>query len=65
MLRSILLLLAMLLAQPAAAQLGSGPPNITPQLVVDGPVRPGSEVDLAILMSPAPPRGSSCCGACS
>jgi len=53
-LRVFLLLLAMLLAQPAVAQLGSGPPNITPQLVVDGPVRPGSEVDLAILMSPAP-----------
>jgi len=52
--RLLTLLLSLCLATPALAQLGSGPPNITPQLVVDGPVRAGSEVDLAILMSPAP-----------
>ncbi|MCW3798382.1 protein-disulfide reductase DsbD family protein [Sphingomonas sp. BN140010] len=54
MLRCLLLLLALIFSRPALAQLGSGPPNITPQLVVDGPVQPGSEVDLAILMTPAP-----------
>ena len=54
MLRFFLLLLA-LAATPAAARLPQlGPPNITPQLVVDGPVRPGSEVDLAILMTSKP-----------
>jgi len=52
-LRFLALLLTVWLATPAAAQLGSGPPNITPQLIVDGPVLPGSEVDLAILMTPA------------
>ncbi|WP_294172657.1 protein-disulfide reductase DsbD domain-containing protein [uncultured Sphingomonas sp.] len=52
MLRLLLLLLT-LLAAPAAAQLRPpGPSNISPQLVVDGPVQPGSEVDLAILMTP-------------
>ncbi|HVF83561.1 MAG TPA: protein-disulfide reductase DsbD domain-containing protein [Sphingomicrobium sp.] len=47
-------LLALVAAHPAAAQLASaGRPNITPQLIVDGPVRAGQEVDLAILMTPA------------
>jgi DsbC/DsbD-like thiol-disulfide interchange protein/cytochrome c biogenesis protein CcdA len=51
----LLLFLLALLASPAAAQLRAPrPPNITPQLVVDGPVQPGSEVDLAILMTPEP-----------
>ncbi len=56
MIRRLLhLLLALLAAHPAAAQLRPlGPPNITPQLVVDGPVQPGREVDLAILMTPGP-----------
>ena len=54
MLRFLALLLALLTANPAAAQLGlGGKPNITPQLVVAGPVRAGQEVDLAILMTPA------------
>jgi DsbC/DsbD-like thiol-disulfide interchange protein/cytochrome c biogenesis protein CcdA len=53
LLRLFLLLLTCLAAHPAAAQLRApGPPNITPQLVIDGPVQPGSEVDLAILMTP-------------
>ncbi|WP_205479019.1 protein-disulfide reductase DsbD family protein [Sphingomonas arenae] len=53
MLRFFLLLLTFLAAHPAAAQLRpSGNTAITPQLVVDGPVRPGSEVDLAIVMTP-------------
>ena len=51
MLRLLLLLLALLSAAPAAAQLG-GPPNITPTLVAEGPAVPGQEVELAILMTP-------------
>ena len=55
MLRLLIFLLALLAAHPAAAQLRApGPPNITPQLVVDGPIQPGSEVDLAILMTTKP-----------
>ena len=50
--RLILLLLA-LIATPATAQL-RGPPNITPQLLAEGPATPGSTVDLAILMTPKP-----------
>jgi DsbC/DsbD-like thiol-disulfide interchange protein/cytochrome c biogenesis protein CcdA len=51
----LLLILSLLAAHPAAAQLRpQGRTAITPQLIVDGPVRPGSEVDLAILMSPEP-----------
>jgi DsbC/DsbD-like thiol-disulfide interchange protein/cytochrome c biogenesis protein CcdA len=54
LLRFFLTLLALVAAHPAAAQLASaGRPNITPQLIVDGPVRAGQEVDLAILMTPA------------
>ena len=53
MLRFLLLLLSLFAAFPAAAQLRPlGRTAITPQFVVDGPVRPGSEVDLAILMVP-------------
>jgi DsbC/DsbD-like thiol-disulfide interchange protein/cytochrome c biogenesis protein CcdA len=48
----LLLFLAFLAAAPAAAQLGSARPHITPRLVVDGPVRAGEEVDLAIQMTP-------------
>ncbi|MFC7536646.1 protein-disulfide reductase DsbD family protein [Sphingomonas sp. GCM10030256] len=54
MFRLLAFLLA-LLSTPAAAQLRStGSTAITPQLVVDGPVIPGREVDLAILMTPEP-----------
>lgn len=53
--RLFFLLLAFLAAQPALAQLRpAGSTAIAPQLVVDGPVLPGSEVDLAILMTPEP-----------
>ena len=53
MLRFLILLLALFAAHPAAAQLRpTGRTAITPQLVVDGPVQPGREVDLAILMTP-------------
>ncbi|URD61036.1 thioredoxin family protein [Sphingomonas sp. KRR8] len=54
MARFFLLLLALLTSAPAMAQLGSARPHITAQLVVDGPVRPGQEADLAILMTPEP-----------
>lgn len=49
MYRRLILLLALLLA-PALAQAQ----NITPQLVAEGPARPGGEVELAIHMRPAP-----------
>ena len=51
--RLLALLLALLLAAPASAQLGSAKPNIRAELVADGLVRPGAEIDLAISMSPA------------
>ena len=55
MLRVLLLFLLTLLAHPAAAQLRpQGRTAITPQLVIDGPVAPGTQVDLAILMTPEP-----------
>ncbi len=53
LLRFLVLLIIALSATPAAAQLG-GPPNITAQLVAEGPVEPGGTVDLAISMTPKP-----------
>ncbi|WP_335341005.1 MULTISPECIES: protein-disulfide reductase DsbD family protein [Sphingomonas] len=52
--RILLFLLALLTAVPATAQLGSAKPHITAQLIVDGPVKPGQDTDLAILMTPEP-----------
>src|SRR5947209_17609566 len=49
LLRHNLLLLALLL-MPAVAQAQ----HITPQLVAEGPAPPGGEVELAIVMRPAP-----------
>lgn len=46
----LLHLCALLLAVPAQA----APPNITPQLLVEGPVAPGGTVTVAFLMKPAP-----------
>ncbi len=46
----LLQLCAMLLAMPALA----APTNITPQLLVEGPVAPGGTVTLAFLMKPQP-----------
>lgn len=50
--RFLLALLTLLLAAPAAAQLGSGQAKIRPELVAEGPAVPGREVELAILMTP-------------
>ena len=52
MLRFLLALLTLLLAAPAAAQLGSGQANIRPELIAEGPAIPGQEVELAVLMTP-------------
>lgn len=52
MLRLLLILWTLLVASPAAAQLGSGQANIRPELVAEGPALPGGEVELAILMTP-------------
>ena len=52
MMRFILLILA-LLAVPASAQLGSTQ-HIRPALVAEGPVQPGGEVELALVMTPEP-----------
>ena len=46
----LLQLCALVLAVPALA----APPNITPQLLVEGPATPGGTVTLAFLMKPAP-----------
>ena len=46
----LLHLCALVLAVPALA----APPNITPQLLVEGPATPGGTVTLAFLMKPAP-----------
>lgn len=46
----LLHLCAFLLAAPALA----AAPNITPQLLVEGPAKPGGTVTLAFLMKPAP-----------
>ncbi|MBA4160838.1 MAG: thiol:disulfide interchange protein [Novosphingobium sp.] len=43
-------LLGLLLAAPALAK----EPNITPQLVVEGPAAPGGQVTVAVLMQPKP-----------
>ncbi|MDQ3144535.1 MAG: thiol:disulfide interchange protein, partial [Pseudomonadota bacterium] len=53
MLRLLLLILA-LIAAPAAAQLLQRPNAIVPELVAEGPVLPGGEVELAIAMHTAP-----------
>ena len=54
MIRRLTLLLTLLLAGPAAAQLGSGPNMIRPELVVEHAARPGQPVDLAIVMHTTP-----------
>ncbi|HEU0310708.1 MAG TPA: protein-disulfide reductase DsbD domain-containing protein [Sphingomicrobium sp.] len=53
MLRWLLILLA-LLAAPAGAQLAPRENAIKPELVAEGPVLPGGEVELAILMRTKP-----------
>ena len=53
MLRWLLIFIA-LIAAPAAAQLGKRENSIKPELVVEGPARPGGEVELAILMHTKP-----------
>ena len=54
MLRWLYLLIAIMLAQPAAAQLGSRENAIRPELIAEGPAEPGGEVELAILMHTKP-----------
>ncbi|WP_300973810.1 protein-disulfide reductase DsbD [Sphingomonas sp. LHG3406-1] len=54
MLRLLALLLALLAAAPAAAQLGTGTAHMRPELVAEGPAIPGREVELALLMTPEP-----------
>jgi DsbC/DsbD-like thiol-disulfide interchange protein/cytochrome c biogenesis protein CcdA len=53
MLRWLLILFA-LVAAPAAAQLGQRQNAIRPELIAEGPVTPGGEVELAILMHTSP-----------
>lgn len=52
MLRLFTLLLALILAVPAAAQLGSGARHMAIALVAEGPAIPGREVELALVMTP-------------
>ncbi|NJC04304.1 DsbC/DsbD-like thiol-disulfide interchange protein/cytochrome c biogenesis protein CcdA [Sphingomonas kaistensis] len=52
MLRLLAFLLALVLAVPAAAQLGSGPRHMGLALVAEGPAIPGQEVELALVMVP-------------
>ena len=54
MLRWLLILIAALFAQPAAAQLAPRQNAIRPELVAEGPAAPGGEVELAILMRTDP-----------
>ena len=54
MLSRFLFLLAMLVATPALAQLPPRANAITPELIAEGPVTPGGEVELAILMRTTP-----------
>jgi len=54
MLRLILLCLALIGATPAAAQLAPRQNAIQPELIAEGPAKPGSEVELAILMHTRP-----------
>jgi DsbC/DsbD-like thiol-disulfide interchange protein/cytochrome c biogenesis protein CcdA len=54
MIRRLLILLALLLIPSLAQATQDRIPNITPQLVIDGPIEPGKEVDLAIVMTPKP-----------
>jgi DsbC/DsbD-like thiol-disulfide interchange protein/cytochrome c biogenesis protein CcdA len=50
----LLLILLALITTPAAAQLGQRENAINPQLIAEGPARPGGEVELAILMHTKP-----------
>ncbi|GAA3995777.1 protein-disulfide reductase DsbD family protein [Sphingomonas humi] len=52
MLRFLTFLVTLLLAVPAAAQLGSGPPHMAVEVVAERPATPGGEVDLALVMTP-------------
>ena len=52
MFRFLLFLLALILAVPAAAQLGSGQRHMGIALVAEGPAVPGQEVELALVMTP-------------
>ncbi|WP_426265553.1 protein-disulfide reductase DsbD family protein [Sphingomonas sp. LHG3443-2] len=52
MLRFFAFLLALILAMPAAAQLGSGQRHMGLALVAEGPAVPGQEVELALVMTP-------------
>src|SRR5436190_24349100 len=55
MVRSILFVLAFLsLVSPAYAQLGPRENAIKPELIAERPVRPGGEVEIAILMRTSP-----------
>ncbi len=55
MVRALLILVALLVAQPLAAQLPGGRPTaITPELIAEGEARAGGEVELAILMHTSP-----------
>jgi len=52
--RWLLILFCALLAQPAAAQLAPRENAIQPELIAEGPAKPGGEVELAILMHTRP-----------
>ena len=54
MLHRLLLLLTLLCAAPAFAQLAPRENAIVPELIAEGPVTPGGEVELAILMHTTP-----------
>ena len=54
MIRWLVLLVSMLLALPAFAQVGPRENAIRPELVAEGPAVPGGEVELAILMHTKP-----------
>lgn len=52
MLRFLTFLFALILAVPAAAQLGAGPKHMGLALAAEGPAIPGQEVELALVMVP-------------
>ena len=54
MLHRLLLLIALLFAAPALAQLPLRQNSIVPELIAEGPATPGGEVELAILMRTTP-----------
>ena len=54
MLHRLFLLIALLFAAPALGQLPPRANSITPELIAEGPVTPGGEVELAILMRTKP-----------